>query len=275
MLVSRNIELGQPLRASTWRKIAIGTWRTAGDPSVYASLDMDVERALEYMEKMREKTGLKITLTHFVGKALANVFYKHPELNCVLRFGRLYPRKSIDVFYQVATDVAGKDLSGTTIRNADKKSISEIAMEIQEKANRIRQHGDPDFKKVKSTIGIFPGFLMRSVINFTGLLMYGLNLWSPLLGSPKDPFGSFMVTSIGSLGLDSAFAPLVPYSRVPLIIAVGAIREVPVVRGGQVVVRKVSRLCVTFDHRLMDGLHRAYMAKMLTGIFENPEQMLG
>jgi pyruvate dehydrogenase E2 component (dihydrolipoamide acetyltransferase) len=105
--------------------------------------------------------------------------------------------------------------------------------------------------------------------------MYTLNLWTPLLGSPRDPFGSCMITSIGSLGLDMAFAPLVPYSRVPLLIAVGAARETPVVRDGRLTVALISRLCVTIDHRLIDGMHAAKMAKTMLAVFANPEGELG
>src|SRR5688572_361276 len=98
-LFQKNVDLGPPLKLSSWRKIAIGTWRTAGDPSVYAIVEVNVEPALAYIEKLREKTGQKITFTHFVGKSVALVLSKHPELNCILRFGKLYPRKTVDVFF--------------------------------------------------------------------------------------------------------------------------------------------------------------------------------
>src|SRR5689334_20441535 len=115
-LIRRNVDLGPPLKISSWRKIAIGTWKTAADPSVYAIVDLDVAPALRYISRLSEKTGQKITLTHFIGKAMALVLEKHPSINCMLRMGRLYPRKSVDVFFQVASDFKGKDLSGTLIR---------------------------------------------------------------------------------------------------------------------------------------------------------------
>lgn len=274
-LFTKNIDLAPPLRLSSWRKIAIGTWRDAGDPSVYSVLEVDMGPALAYLERLRAKTGAKLTLTHFVGKAVANTLSRHPDINCILRFGRLYPRKDVDVFFQVASDVGGKDLSGMTIRRADTKSILEFALEMQARTHRIRTEGDPEFKKMKSTMGGLPGWASRFILGFAGFILYTLNLWTPLLGSPRDPFGSCMVTSIGGLGLDLAFAPLVPYSRVPLLIAVGAVRDTPVVREGRVEVAQVSRLCVTLDHRLIDGMHASHMAKTLTSIFAHPERELG
>jgi pyruvate/2-oxoglutarate dehydrogenase complex dihydrolipoamide acyltransferase (E2) component len=42
-----------------------------------------------------------------------------------------------------------------------------------------------------------------------------------------------------------------------------------------VVVKKVISLCVTFDHRVIDGMHASHMVKTMKKIFANPEQELG
>jgi len=274
-LISKNVKLHPPLKISSWRKVAIGTWRTAGDPSVYGMIEIDVQPALDYLEKLKAKTQARITLTHFFGKVMALALKKHPEINCILRFGKLYPRQSVDIFFQVASDEGGKDLSGTTVRNAHQKSIPEIAQEMDQKVREIREKGDPSFKKMKNTMGLLPDLWIGFIIQVTGFILYSLNLWSPLLGSPKDPFGSVMITNIGSLGLDAAFAPLVPYSRVPLLVALGAIQEKPVIKQGKIEIGKTIKICATFDHRLIDGMHASKMVKFIQKIFECPEQELG
>jgi pyruvate dehydrogenase E2 component (dihydrolipoamide acetyltransferase) len=83
-----------------------------------------------------------------------------------------------------------------------------------------------------------------------------------------------MITNVGSLGVDLAFAPLVPYSRVPILMAVGAVREAAVVKNGQVVVGQVLPLGVTIDHRLIDGVHGSKMYKMFLDLMRNPEKLL-
>lgn len=273
MLISKHIQFGRPLRLSSWRKIAIGTWRTVGDPSVYGILDLEVTEVIKYLEKTSQEKNQKLTITHFLGKAAAHVLHKHPEINCILRWGRLYPRKSVDIFFQVASDAQGKDLSGVTVRNINTKSLLEVGAELAGKAKMIREKGDQDYRKMKKTVGSFPGILANLVINLSGFILYGLNLWSPLFGSPRDPFGSMMITSIGSLGLDTAFAPLVPYSRIPVILALGTIREQAIAKDGKVVIAPVCRVCATFDHRLIDGMHASHMIKTLKKIFENPEMI--
>ncbi|MGZ3687917.1 MAG: 2-oxo acid dehydrogenase subunit E2 [Bdellovibrionota bacterium] len=128
---------------------------------------------------------------------------------------------------------------------------------------------------MKGTMGLLPGWMTRRVLDTVGFIMYTLNLWTPLFGSPKDPFGSVMVTSIGSLGLDIAWAPLVPYSRVPLLMAVGTAREKPVVRNGAVTVAKIMPIGVTIDHRVIDGVGASHMARTFNQIFADPEKELG
>ncbi len=84
-----------------------------------------------------------------------------------------------------------------------------------------------------------------------------------------------MVTNIGSLGLEEAYVPLVPYSHVPLLLAVGAIQDEAAVEDGALVAAKVLRVCATFDHRVLDGVHAAHMSKRLARIFADPEGELG
>ncbi|MEY4616070.1 MAG: hypothetical protein RJB66_1030 [Pseudomonadota bacterium] len=274
-LLSRNIKYQGPVKLSSFRKVALGTWQTAGDPSVYSEMEFECEAALAYLAKISEQTGKKLTITHFVGKACAETIRRHPELNCILRWGKLYRRQDVDIFFQVASDTKGEDLSGTTVRHIDKKNIIEIAEDMQNKVKRIRDTGDIDYKEMKKTMRMIPAWASRYLLNFSSYLMYTLNLWSPLLGVPKDPFGSIMITSIGSIGLERAFVPLVPYSRIPCLIAIGSIRDAALVQNGQVVVKKVISLCVTFDHRVIDGMHASHMVKTMKKIFANPEQELG
>lgn len=274
-LISRNVQLGRPHRISPWRKVAMGTWKTVGDPSVYGILEVDAGPALQYLEELSKETGLKLTLTHFIGAVIGRTFHQHPHLNCILRWGRIYPRKSVDVFFQVASDTQGEDLSGMVVRGAEKKSVVDIAREMGAKVKTIKTGVDKDYSRMKGLMGILPGFMVGWVMTLSGHFLYALNLWTPLMGAPRDSFGSIMITNIGSLGMDLAFAPLVPYSRVPVLIAMGKAQDAPVVKDGQVVVAKRLKLCVTFDHRLIDGMHGSKMARAVERIFSSPRQELG
>src|SRR5262245_62784562 len=124
-----NVELESPPRTSAFRKIAIGTWSTTYDPQVYGTLTVRMERALRFIDEFRAKTGKRLTVTHLVAKAVALAFRRMPDANAILRFGRIYPRKVIAVFLQVAMEdpVTGKpDLSGTTLAGIDEMTLEQI-----------------------------------------------------------------------------------------------------------------------------------------------------
>lgn len=269
----RNVNFLSPLNLSSWRKAAIGTWKTVGDPSVYGVLELDAGPALRWIEKLRQEQGVRVTLSHLVGRACALMLKDNPDINGVLRWGRIYPRQDVDIFFQVATDTDGKDLTGAVIRKADQKGLIEIAKDLESKVRRIRHEGDKDFARMKKTTGAFPGILARIVVGAGGVLLYLFNLWTPLLGMPRDPFGSMMVTNVGSIGLDLAFAPLVPYSRVPLLIVVGQVQQKAIVEHGQIRIAEMLTLCATFDHRLIDGMHASKMTRRLKELFANPALM--
>lgn len=271
-LLRRNVQLGPRLKTSSWRKVAMGTWTDAKDPSVYGTLEMEVDTTLDYLEKLKSETGVKVTLTHFVGIAIARCIHENPEINCVRRWGGLYQRKNVDLFFQIASDPKGKDLSGTVIRNADRLTCTDLAKQLEERALAVRDRGDQEYRRMKGTIGLMPGWFVGKFLDIGSFLLYGLNLWGSWLGSPRDSFGSVMVTSVGSLGLDVAFAPLVPYSRCPMVIAAGAAQKRPVVSGDQIRIATTIRICCTFDHRLIDGVHAAKMTKFLKEFFANPSR---
>lgn len=274
-ILEKHLDLLPAKPASGWRKIALGTWRSAKDPSVYGVLELDASKVLDYMERLSLATGEKITMTHFVGKVTALALERHPEINAVLRFGKLHPRKHVSLFFQAVTDAQGRDLSGLTIKEAERKSLVAIAQEMNRRLVTVRNQTDPSYKKMKSLMQSVPGWITGKILDISSVIQYGLNLWSPLFGTPKDPLGSVMLTNIGSFGLEFAFAPLVAYSRVPLIVTICAVRDEVMARDGKVVIAPMLRLCVTFDHRLIDGLHAAKLAKVAQEVFSDPEKELG
>lgn len=271
--ITKNIPGLRRVPASPWRKISLGTWRITGDSSVYGMTEINVEKALTYLEKLGKDGGEKLTLTHYVARAVALTFRDHPEINSIVRWGKLYRRSDVDIFLHVAMDTKGEDLSGIVIRNLDRKSLLEVGKELNQSVKTLKVHGDPAFNKIKKTIRFVPSFVLRHALDLVGFILYSLNLWSPLLNVNRDPFGSAMVTNIGSLGADFAFTPIPYYSRVPFILSIGAIKKAPWVNP-ETDSLEVARLCkigVTFDHRIIDGVHAANMSKTFKRYMENPD----
>src|SRR5262245_23988862 len=129
-----NIEVDREEELSTFRKIALGTWRTTYDPSVYGGLTLRMNKSLQYIDEFRQKTGHRLTVTHMMARATAAVFEKVPDANAILRLGRIYRRKRVGVFFQVAMEdpETGKiDLSGATIHDPQSKTLVDICNELE------------------------------------------------------------------------------------------------------------------------------------------------
>jgi len=273
-----NIRLREKENLSSFRRIALGTWKTVGDPSVYGTIKLRAEKMVAYIDAFRARTGKRVTITHVMAKAVAQVLAELPDANAILRRNRIYLRDEIGVFFQVAMEdpVTGEiDLSGTTIFAAHEKSLEEIYDEFSARVTKVKKGKDTELEGTRSTFKKIPYRLLGTFLDLLGYLSYELNLDLKWAGVPRDAFGSVMVTNIGSLGLEEAYVPLVPYSRVPLLIAVGAVQDEAVIEDGRVMPGKVLRACATFDHRVLDGMHAAHMSRAIKRIFADPEGTLG
>ena len=86
---------------------------------------------------------------------------------------------------------------------------------------------------------------------------------------PAELTGSTVtITSLGRLG-GLASTPIINRPEVA-VIGVNRIAERPMVRGGQVVVRKMMNLSSSFDHRIVDGWEAAAFIQRVKGDLEQP-----
>ncbi|NOQ84801.1 MAG: 2-oxo acid dehydrogenase [Myxococcales bacterium] len=268
-----NLLLHKKKQLSAFRKSALGTWNTPYDPTVYGVLSIKMDEALRYIDAFREHTGKRLTVSHMVAKAIGAVLEEVPDANALLRFNQIYLRDTIGVFFQVVMkdpDTGEIDLSGTTIQKPNEKTLEQIIDEFERKVSGVRQGSDQALKTSRDLMARLPSWAVSPLLRATSFLNYTLNLDMTWAGMPKDLFGSVMITNVGSLGLPYALVPLVPYSRVPLLLALGSIEDRAVVEDGELVARKVMDIGATFDHRILDGGHAAKMHQIVSAWMEHP-----
>ena len=80
--------------------------------------------------------------------------------------------------------------------------------------------------------------------------------------------GTFTITNIGTLG-GMISTPIINSPEVA-ILGVHKIQKKPVVRDDQIVIRDVSFVSLSFDHRIVDGADAARFTTKLISILENP-----
>lgn len=80
--------------------------------------------------------------------------------------------------------------------------------------------------------------------------------------------GTFTVTNMGPIG--GLFAtPILNYPEVG-IIGIHKIEEKPVVRNGEIVIRSMMNLSLSFDHRVIDGAESVRFTNHVKKLLENP-----
>lgn len=142
----------------------------------------------------------------------------------------------------------------------------------------IRQHGDVN---IAVAVAIEEG-LMTPVINHADKKnlrqistetreLAGLAKERNL--QPEQMEGStFTVSNLGMFGIEEFTAIINPPNV--CILAVGAIRDVPVVKDGEVVPGKRMKVTLSSDHRVVDGAKAADFLNTLRELLENPLSML-
>ena len=228
-------------------------WGQPDDPQIFGALDVEAAPLLAFLERARA-AGHRVTPTHVVGRAVAHALEAVPDLNVQIRRGRAIPRPSIDVFFITAV-AGGHDLSGVKVADARGKSAVAIADELGRRAAALKQGDDRDFSRTKRLTDTAPPWLLRRLLRLTAFLSEDLRLDLPWLALHPMPFGSAMVSSVGSFGLPQGFAPLAWMYDVPLLVLVGELTERALVVDGRVVARTVLPITATIDHRYVDGWH--------------------
>ncbi|MBI4930030.1 MAG: pyruvate dehydrogenase complex dihydrolipoamide acetyltransferase [Bacteroidetes bacterium] len=91
---------------------------------------------------------------------------------------------------------------------------------------------------------------------------------------PKDWEGNtFTISNLGMFGIEEFTAIINPPDA--CILAVGGIKEIPVVKDGKIVPGVTMKLTLSCDHRMVDGATGADFLQTLKALLENPILFLG
>lgn len=90
---------------------------------------------------------------------------------------------------------------------------------------------------------------------------------------PSDWEGStFTISNLGMFGIEEFTAIVNPPDA--CILAVGGIKETPIVKNGQIVPGNVMKVTMSCDHRAVDGAVGSAFLKTLKGLLEDPVRIL-
>jgi len=252
-----------------WRLISTAIYAPPAEGKIYGTFEVDVTETEAFI-KTNRKNGNKYTMTHLVTSALARALAEDvPEINCYVRRGRLIPRNTVDVTVPVNIR-GGAEMSIAKIKDADKKTLSTISMEIRDKAARSRRGDEEKSMENKYTLSKIPWPFRRWIFLSLRFITYELGIKLKSIGLSENTFGSIVLSNIGTHGLTTGMPALFPAAKIPAVVVMGKTEEKPVVRDGKIVIRSILPLTATMDHRILDGGMAGKLARGLSRRLQNP-----
>jgi 2-oxoisovalerate dehydrogenase E2 component (dihydrolipoyl transacylase) len=187
-------------------------------PHAWTMVEVDVTNLVQYRNQVKqsfkEKEGFNLTFLPFFIKATVEALKEFPQLNSMWAGDKIIQKKDINISLAVATEDA---LYVPVIKNADEKTIKGIGREVQELAGKVR-------------LGKVSGADMQG--------------------------GTFTVNNTGSFG-SVLSAPIINHPQAA-ILSIESIVKRPVViesdAGDMIAIRSMVNLCLSLDHRVLDGL---------------------
>ena len=179
-------------------------------------------------KKVLQEKGIHLTFLPFFMKALQHSLVEHPYLNASVDGEK--EEIILKKYFNIGIAVDTPDgLMVPVIKDVDKKTVRELASEIQDLSQKAKE------RKIKL---------------------------EEMRGS------SFTISNWGHFG--GTFAtPVINYPDAA-ILGTGRIADKPWVKEGQIVIRKILPLSLTFDHRVTDGADAATFLSKVMRYLEDP-----
>ncbi|MCC7465415.1 MAG: 2-oxo acid dehydrogenase subunit E2 [Saprospiraceae bacterium] len=254
-----------------WRSITAAIYKKPRDSKVFGSVELDVTDLEQYVTEKRNQK-LKITLTHVMLLILARGVHKDvPELNCYVRRGRIIPRSSVDV----SLTVLGTDgnLSSIKVHHAERLTLAGLLESMQHEVALARKGQGDHIRQARGLLPRIPWPFREKMADFVRWITIDLGLPLPFLGVDPNSFGSFVLSNLGSIGLDIGYPALAPFSNVSMVVTQGTVTSKPVVYKGEITIRRMLTMSAAVDHRVVDAMHIGKLFLSLRRQLKHPEQL--
>ena len=192
------------------RKLVMISWDQPSDPQCFTVVEFDCTKTLEYYKKMKNNPqGERITITTLFAMGVAHAMEKNRKLIGRLPFGNFKIAKHPCLTVLVDRE-GGKDLVPITVSEPAFLSLTELAEELNRKIGKARSGKDKTHKKINALPALLPTFLLKPIGELLSYLAVNCGIWLP--GSPlkQKNFGHFVITNVGTLNIEKAFAPICP-----------------------------------------------------------------
>lgn len=219
---------------------------------VHALVELDVSEPRGRIED----ADPRVSWTGFLIATVARAIAAHPEVNARRAGRQILAFDRVDIGATVERHWQGRTvLDIVVVPEADHRSCAEIT-DVLHRAKYGPGQPHPRRGLTKQLVRL-PGPLRRTAIRVAASRPGVAATFGPAVG----------VTSIGMFS--SGWGWAIPLAPLTLVVTVGGVVDRPVVRDGQVVVRPLLPLTLSFDHAVIDGAPAARFAETLRSLVES------
>jgi pyruvate dehydrogenase E2 component (dihydrolipoamide acetyltransferase) len=200
-----------------------------------SEIDMtEVLRLRKSFLQREKKIGVRISYTDILVFILARTIKSVPQVNTSLIGNEIKVWKDINIGIAVGLQTGEYEtgLIVPVVKNADRKSLTEISHEVKELALKARNG--------ELTADDLSGGTIT--LSNTGTFVKGWGVSTPIINQPEA-----------------------------MMVQPGGISERPVVINGEIVIRPIMTMSITFDHRILDGNPVGRFSSLFQEYIENPE----
>ncbi|MBE0526870.1 2-oxo acid dehydrogenase subunit E2 [Candidatus Thorarchaeota archaeon] len=166
----RKVEPMTPLRRTIARRMT----QSAQNPHITMITEIDMTEAVALRKELNlrvEKAhGIRVSFNDIIVKAVADTLERFPKFNATLVGNELHMFDDVNIGVAIATD---NGLIVVTIREANKKSITDIAIETKEKGKRAKMNK------------LAPEELTGSTFTVSNLGPFNVDLFIPVINPPE------------------------------------------------------------------------------------------
>lgn len=223
---------------------------------VYLSIDVDASNIMQSRASYKQ-ANISISYISYVILAISKAIEVFPEVNISVQ-GKWFPKMISynEISAKFTLDKMVKDqriVVSSVIPKSNEKSVLGIQKVIEKMKNTSFQEEESfqGVRKLQKLPVWFGGMIYRQIIKKADKRL--------------ATQGSFTVTSLGHLPVDHFY----PITSNTTCFGVGAITDKPIIKDGNLIVKPILPLCMTFDHRAIDGALAAEFLYSIKNMIEN------
>jgi chloramphenicol O-acetyltransferase len=253
-----------------WRLTASTIYNRPSDSKILGSVELDVTDLEVYISELRKK-GVKATLTHFFTLATGRAIHEDiPEFNTFVKRGKVYPFK--ELLASVSLKMPSGEMSSIKVIDPEKKNYKQAVEELNKGISEAVKGEESKANQMKGSLGNIPWPFRKIAFALIKFLIVDLGVSIPSLGLSSQSFGTYIVSNIGTLGLDGGYPALMPAGNISLVLIIGRVRDMPWVVNGEIVPRRIVKIAAALDHRVVDASHGGRLFNYLRKAVREPQK---